>query len=195
MNIEFFNQRQAGFRVQTGRRQEFLTDGLAQLIHIFIALEALMVKDNAAHEGIAVGMYAGRRQAENHIALFYLGAGDELALFHHTYGKTGNIVFPFGIKAVHLCRFAANQGAAGFLAGACYTGYDIGHLFRQELAHRQIVEEEQGFCPLHQNIVDAHGHGILTDGIVLIEHKGQFKFRAHAVRTGYQHRLLVLAAV
>ena len=50
MDIKLLNQRQTGFRVKAGRRQEFFADGLTEFINVFVTLEALMIKNDLADQ-------------------------------------------------------------------------------------------------------------------------------------------------
>ena len=114
-------------------------------------------------------MYPRRRQTEQDIACFYTGGGNELGAFCDTHGEPCNIVFSYGIKPRHLRCFAADQGTAGLLAGTRNTCNDLGDLYRLEFADGKIVEEEKRFCPLHENIVDAHRDCVLPNCIVFVQ--------------------------
>jgi len=63
-----------------------------------------------------------------------------------------------------------------------------------ELAASEIIEEEQWFRALYQDVIDAHRDQIDTDGVVLVEHESQFELGTDAIGAGYQNRLLVLLA-
>ena len=43
---------------------------------------------------------------------------------------------------------------------------------------------------LRQHVIDAHGHGVNADRIVLVHLEGQLELGAHAVGAAYEHRLL-----
>src|SRR5690606_33832953 len=60
-----------------------------------------------------------------------------------------------------------------------------------QLAGGIVVEEEQGFCTLYDQVVDAHGHQVDTDGIVLFQIDGETQLGAHTIGTGDQYRFLV----
>ena len=117
-------------------------------------------------------------------------AGDDLALFHHADGKTGEVVFAYRIHARHLGSLAADQRAAGLFAAVGDALDDFGGGGHVQLAAGEIVEEEQRFGALHQDVVHAHGHQVDADGVVAVQFKCQLEFGAHAVGAGYQHRFL-----
>ena len=85
---------------------------------------------------------------------------------------------------------AANQGRAGLDAALGHAAHDLRNSLRHILAAGDIVQEEQRPCATADHIVDAHGHAVDTDGIVLVKQLGNAQLGAHAVGTGNQHRLL-----
>ena len=58
VKIKVTNQRQTNPRIETRRRQQLLADAASQFLHVLITAEALVLKDDLAHEGVAIGMYA-----------------------------------------------------------------------------------------------------------------------------------------
>ena len=44
---------------------------------------------------------------------------------------------------------------------------------------------------MDQDIIDAHGHGVLADGVMPIHQEGDLQLGAYAVGPGHQHRILV----
>ena len=102
---------------------------------------------------------------------------------------------PAMIEAAHLSGLAANEGAAGLFAGVRDALDDSGDLLGVELADGEVVEEEERLSTLDEDVVDAHGNGVLADRVVLVEHEGQAQLRADAVGAGDEHRLLVLAGI
>ncbi len=50
-----------------------------------------------------------------------------------------------------------------------------------QLAGGEIVEEEQGLGALHHEVVDAHGHEVLADGVVPAGIDGDLELGADAV--------------
>ena len=137
-------------------------------------------------------MNAARGDTDQHITHLDLRAVDELLLLYDTHREAGNIVLAFGVHARHLGRLATNECATCLTATLGHTGYDLLDLGRLVATHGHIVQEQQRFGALCQDIVYAHGHGIDTDRIVLVNGKGQFEFRTHAIRTAHQDGLLDL---
>ena len=58
------------------------------------------------------------------------------------------------------------------------------------MPQRNVVEEEQRFGALGQNIVDAHRHGVDAYGVVLVQGEGYLELGAHSVGSAHQYRLL-----
>jgi hypothetical protein len=61
-----------------------------------------------------------------------------------------------------------------------------------EPAAGEVIEEEQRFGALHQDVIDAHRHQVLADGVVAVPLEGQLELGADAVGAGHQHRLAEL---
>ena len=62
--------------------------------------------------------------------------------------------------------------------------------FRHVLSAGNIVQEEQGLRAAADDIVDAHGHTVDTDGVMPVHQLRDLQLGAYAVGAGYQHRLL-----
>ena len=45
----------------------------------------------------------------------------------------------------------------------------------------EIIQKEQGFRALYQDIVDAHGNQVYADGVMPVQFDGEFYFRSNAV--------------
>ena len=60
---------------------------------------------------------------------------------------------------------------------------------RSEPSDGEVIEEEQGFGPLHDDVVDAHGHEVDADRVVAAGLDGDLDLRADAVIGGHQHRI------
>ena len=146
--------------------------------------------DDLAYQRIAVGVRAVGGQSQHHVAGVDMFAGDDLAFFHHTDCKTGEVVFAHRIHAGHFGGFAADQRAAGLFATVSNALDDFGGGGHVQLAAGEVVEEEQRFGTLHQNIVHAHGDQVDADGVVAVQFKSQLELGTHAVGAGYQHRFL-----
>ena len=136
-------------------------------------------------------MQAGRRESEQNVTRFDCFTGDQLRFFRHPDCKTGDIVFAVRIESCHFSRLSANQGTAGLAAGPRNSADNLGHFFRVEFTNRNVIKKKQRFGALHQNIIDTHGHGILSYGIMPIHQEGQFQLGADAIRAGHQDRFQV----
>ena len=69
------------------------------------------------------------------------------------------------------------------------NAFDDGrNLDRVELANSDVVQEEERFSTLDEDVIDGHGDTVLTDCIVFAHHDGQAQLRADAVGTADQHR-------
>ena len=57
----------------------------------------------------------------------------------------------------------------------------------------QIVEKEQRLRPLHDEVVDVHRHAVDADGIVDLQIRRELDLGAHAIRTGHENRISIIA--
>ena len=89
-----------------------------------------------------------------------------------------------------LCGLAADERRAGLDAALRHAAHDLGDFFRHVFAAGDVIQKEQGLCAHADDVVDAHGHGVDADGVVLVHEDGQFDLGAAAVGAGDQHRLL-----
>ena len=135
-------------------------------------------------------MNAGAANPHNRVSRLHLGAVDHFLPVHKSNAKAGHIVFIHRIKAGHFRSLPADQGASGLDAALRNAGDDLGYFFRIVFSHGDIVQEKQRLSPDADYVVDAHGHAVDTDGIMLIQQKGNFQLCPHAVGAGNQNRLL-----
>ena len=63
-----------------------------------------------------------------------------------------------------------------------------------EFAAGEIVEEEQRFRALNQNVVDAHGDEVDADGVVFVPVEGEFELGAYAVSAADEDGIFVFFA-
>ena len=95
------------------------------------------------------------------------------------------------LPAVHagqLRRLAAEEGGARLLAPGGDAADDGRGRVDRELAGGVVVEEEEGFGTLHDDVVRAHGDEVDADGVVAVEFDGELELRADAVRARDEHR-------
>ena len=136
-------------------------------------------------------MRAAGGQAQHHVTGLYGRAVDDFAFFHDADRKPGQIVFPRRIHPRHLGGLPANQRAAGLFATGSDAFDHIGGGSDIKFAAGKVIEEEQRFGALRQNVIDAHRDQIDADRVVTVELEGEFELGAHAIGTGNQYRLFV----
>ena len=96
--------------------QQLVADFALEFIDIAVGRVAGHFKKQLAGQRIAVGVQAGGRQAQHHIArLNRLSANNALAL-HHSHDEPRQIIFAIGIEIRHLGGFPADEGASVLLA-------------------------------------------------------------------------------
>ncbi len=178
------------FDIYSGRREQHLAQrSVAQTLARRVQVEPA-VGDDLAHEAESVGMYAARRYADQSIAHGHLRGVDELRALYNAAREARDVVLSAAVHARHLGSLAADKRAARLPAALRHAGDDSFDLGRIVMADGHVVEEEQRLGALRQHVVDAHGHGIDADRVVLVHLEGEFEFGAHAVGAAYQNRLL-----
>ena len=135
-------------------------------------------------------MHAGRSHAHQDVAQLDLGAVDEPGFLHHAGGEAGNVVFAVLVHPGHFGRFSSHEGAAGLAATLGHPRHNGFHLGGNVVPQGHIIQENQGFGPLGENVVDAHGHGIDADAVVPVHCERNLELGAHAVGTAHQDRFL-----
>ena len=140
-------------------------------------------------------MHTGGRQSDDHIAGLHGVIAQDLFLVHDAHGETGQIVLVLRHHARVLGRLAAHQRAVGLHAALGHALDDLGDLLRDVAAAGDVVQEHQRLCTGADDVVDAHGHAVDADGVVLVHDHGDLQLGAHAVGAGDQHRVLVAGAV
>ena len=184
-------QRQHRLDVQLGRGHQCIDQWRAVLqYHIGGRAGALV---DLADQRIAVGMRAGRGNADQHVTLGHGRAVQQLVLLDGGHREAGQVVFPGGVHVRHFRRLAADQRTAGLHAAFSDTADHRRGGVHVQLAGGKVVQEEQRLGALYQHIVDTHGHQVDADGVVPAQLLGQLELGTDAVGAGHQHRLAVLA--
>src|SRR4029077_1849721 len=82
-------------------------------------------------------------------------SGEKFLALNHADDKARQIVFAGRIKSRHLSRFAADERAAGFAAGAAHAFDDLLDYRGIEHSHREVIQKKKGRGALDENVVDA----------------------------------------
>ena len=126
-------------------------------------------------------MRATGGESDKRISLPDMFSGDDFLFFHCAHAETRQVVFTGPVHSRHLCGFAACQGAAGQFTTPGNAFHNVCRGCHVQPGTGEIVQKEQGFRALHQDIVDAHGNQVYADGIVPVQFDGEFYFRSGAV--------------
>ena len=139
-------------------------------------------------------MGAGGGKTENHVTGLHLASVNNLALLNHADREAREVILAFRIHARHFSGFAADQSAASEFAAVSDALHDTLRDADIQLAAGEVVEEEDVLRTLHQNVIHAHRHQILTDRIVTVQLEGEHQLRADAVSAGHEDGFLVFLA-
>jgi hypothetical protein len=118
-----------------------------------------------AHQREAVGVQAARRQAKDDISRYHVRSGQKAVPLDSADRETRQIDVARRVVAGHFGRLPADQGAARF-AAAVGDALQCGQRATPiQPAGGIIVEEEQGFGALADQVVDAHGDEVDAGGV------------------------------
>ena len=196
LDIRSFHGRQQGLDVNAGGGEQGLPQGGASQLFIRLGQDGLVGlvisadAEDLAHQGEPVGVHAGGLHTQQHVPGLQAGAVHNLFLVHNAHGEARQIVIVGSHHAGVFGSLPADEGAAGLNAAFRHAGYDLGDLLRKVLPTGDVVQKEQGLSAAAHHVVDAHGHGVDADGVVLIQQHGDLQLGAHTVGAGDQHRLL-----
>ena len=113
----------------------------------------------------------------------------DLFFIHQAYGESRQVVIVLRHHAGVLGSFPADKGAASLHAAFRNPRHNPGDFLREVPAAGDVIQEEQRLCAAAHHVVDAHGHRVNANGVVLVQQHGDFQLGAHAVCAGHQHRL------
>src|SRR6266852_5717771 len=136
------------------RLQQFRADFISDFGDVGVGLEFGDFENQLARKRIAVGVQAGGWQRDQGVSGLDSLAGQKFFAFDNTDDEAREIVFTGRIEVRHLRGFAADEGTAGFAAGAAHTFDELLDDLRIELAHREVIEEKERLGTLHENVVD-----------------------------------------
>src|SRR5512134_981868 len=127
-------------------------------------------------------MCATGGEPEQYVAGADSPAVDRLRFLHDAHGESGKVVFAGDERIRMLGGLAADQRATGLLAAGCDSPDHLGRHADVESLADEVVEKEKRLGTLDEDVVDAHGDEIDSDGVVLAEREGELELGAHAVR-------------
>ena len=144
--------------------------------------------DDLAHQRKAVGVDARRGKADHRVAGRDIVARQQRAAFGGADRKAAEVVIAVLVEPGHFGGLAADQRAAGLPAAFRDAGHDRRRGLRIELAAGEIVQEEQRFGALHDEIVDRHRHQIDADAVMQAGLDRDLELGADAIGGRDQHR-------
>ena len=190
VNAALLEQRPHRLEVAAVDLEQLVRDARAELGQDLLRPAAEDLEQHLAGERVAVGVEAGRRQADQHVALLDRRAVEDALAVDHADDEPGEVVLAVGVEARHLGGLAAEQRDAAVAAGRRHPADHRRRHSRVEPAGRQVVEEEERPRALDQDVVDAVVDQVLADRVVAAGGERDLELGADAVRRRHQHRLL-----
>ena len=137
----------------------------------------------------SVAVHPGGCQPDQGISRFQLRSRNHILLVYNSDSKACQIVLVLRIKSGHLGRLASDQGSPRLTASVCDALDNFRDLLRIVLPTGDIIQKEKRLSPGAGNVIDAHGHTVDTDRIVLIHQESQLQLCSHAVCSGNKRGL------
>lgn len=150
-----------------------------------------LVRRQPAHQRVAIGMNAGTAKAQKDMTGGNPVSRQLFATFDRADTESGQIIIAGGIHPRHFGGFAPDKGASGNPAAFSDTGDDTFRNAVVELSGGEIIQEEQWFSALHDQIVDAHGDKIDPDSVMPIIINRQFDLGSDTIIGRHQQRIVV----
>ena len=151
-------------------------------------LETLL--DDATSEAVTIGMQSDGRHTDQLVAIFDAFAIDDEIPFDHADDGADQVELILRINTRHLCSLAAQQCDAMVGASIGHTGDSFRHHARIQLANPDVIEEEQWFRTLHEDVVDAVLHQATSDGVEAANRRSNPDLGADAIRRRHKDRLV-----
>jgi hypothetical protein len=152
-----------------------------------------MIEDDLPCKAVAVGVKAGRGEAEDDVARLNVRSIDRIVPLDHADDKTGHVEIARGVEVGQDGRFATSQRATGLLAAIDHSFHQLFRQGRVVLRHREVVEEDEWLRSAAEAVVDRHGDEVDADGVELVHERGHLEFGADAVGACDQDRFAVTA--
>src|SRR6267142_2338317 len=109
-------------------------------------------------------MKTGGRKGEERVPRLDGFSCDDFFAIDGADDKASEVVFTGRIEAGHFRRFATDEGAAGFAAGAAHAVHELFDDVGIHFPEREIIEKEKRLGALDENVVHAVIDEIAADG-------------------------------
>ena len=150
------------------------------------------VEQHVARETESIRMEPNRRQPNHHVAGDHADAANDAVLFHDSADGSREIEIGALIETRHFGRFAANERAAAFLAGAAHSPHHRLQGDRIQASLREVIQEGQRFGAMYRNVIDAVRHQVVADAFPRGRRRRQRELGAHTVDAVHEHGAYVL---
>jgi hypothetical protein len=148
--------------------------------------------DDLPREGVAVRVKPARGEGDHVVAGLHAFPADDLRLVDDPDAEAREVVVAVGVHPGHLGGLAAQQRAGGLLAAVDDPLHEVEEHGLVDLAHRDVVEEEERRGAGDDEVVHAHRDEVDADRVVDAELAGELELGPHAVGAGDEHGVLHL---
>ena len=183
VHIAFGGKRQAILGVDASRFEKFLPQGASEFFHIAIKRQLGFLQQNMARQRVTVGVQAAGGHSDHHVAGTHTIRPQNILSFHNAHGGGRDVVM-LGLHHAWMFRgFTTKKRATRLYAALGDASDNVGDMFGHNFADRNVVLQKQGFGTADHKVINAHGHQVDADGVVLVHGLGDGEFGSHAVGT------------
>ena len=147
------------------------------------------IEQRAAGERVAVAAEAGAGEADDHVAGLHVAREHPTAL-DDTHREADEVELAGLHEVGVLGHLAAEQRAPRLHAPVRDAADDVVDDLGDELADRDVVEEEERLRALHRDVVDRHRDEVDADGVVATGEAGDHRLGADAVGRRHEQRVV-----
>ena len=182
-------------RVDHARPHELLAERMVgALPSRFVEPAAGPFEQRPARQRVAVAAKTRTRETDDAVAGTH-GRGQQTRALHHAYREADEVELARLHDVGVLRHLTAEQRAPRGATPMGDTGDDLVDDLGHELAHRDVVEEEQRLRALHRDVVDRHRDQVDADRVEPAGGARHLRLGAHTVGGRHEERLAHLRPV
>ena len=187
-HVDLAQQRRDGGGVDDRRNQELVGHAVVgSRPGRILEVAAGALEQHLAGERVAVRPQTGRGETDQHVVALDVLTGDEPISLDHTHREADEIELPRVHRAGVLGHLAADERAPGLPAPEGHPFDELLDVVGIELPHRDVVEEEQRFGALTDDVVHAHRDQVHADRVEATGGLGDEGLGADPVGAADQH--------
>jgi hypothetical protein len=152
-------------------------------------------EDDLSRERVPVAVKPRGGKSDQCVSRPHGASGDDPLPVDGPHREPRQVEFPCPVHGRHLGGLSSEKGASGLSTPFRDPRDDFGSVLRGELPRGVVIEKEQGFGAVDQDVVHAHGHEVDAHRPEPSCHRGDLHLGPHAVRARYEYGIAVFSRV